>query len=256
MHGPSIMPKTLTSLIERTTRAVPLEIVRSESTDLERYARWNACRQEVFGVEMGWRLVQDADAAPWQEVNDAHATFFSAEKQSQIIGIVRNLRTEFAFPHRELFEAHLLATGLDRALGIVGTVNALAVVPGERRRLFATKTGHRGTAAALLLASSLEDFERDGTRVVLATVLSMVSARTFMRAGFRLLDLPAPSPNDPRFILANIGKVLDVAHTNALVSRTTDLKIVESVRAYFEQREQSVLAKGRLMHLFGPANAA
>jgi hypothetical protein len=186
------------------------------------------------------------------DVHDAHASFFRAEEGSTLVGIVRSLRTELAFPHRELFERHLRATGLGHRLDTVGTLNALAVIRSERRQLFLDDaTGRIGTAATLLLGASIDDFVDNGISIVLATVLSLVSARTFMSAGFRVLDTPVLS-HDGGFSLANVGAVLRSRPGGT--RRPSERKLVESVRTYFDECQASVLARGTLEHLFAAAH--
>ena len=51
-----------------------------------------------------------------------------------------------------------------------------------------------------------------GVRIVLATVLSAISARVFLRVGFRLLDRPFLRHEGDRFALANVGIVLPPPH--------------------------------------------
>ena len=226
-----------------------LRIANSASADRGQYLRWNACRREVFEVELGWKLPPDV---PGQlvDAHDAHATFFRAEEGSALIGIVRSLRTELAFPHKAFFEQHLRATGLGRRLETVGTLNALAVIRSQRRRQFVDDgTGRTGTTAALLLDASIDDFVDHGISFVFATVLSLVSARTFMSVGFRVLDTPVPSHDNPGFALANVGAVLRRRRGGGTRPQS-DKRIVDSVRNYFDECQEMVLAQGTLEHLF------
>lgn len=231
--------------------AQEIAVVRFDMSERSRYLRWDECRRQVFAGELGWRLPEPrGDMAASGDPHDAHATFYSAESGDLLIGIVRSVLVVHGFPHRELFQHHLEATDLDRRPALVGTLNALAVIPAHRRERYVnTADGSTGTASALLLRASMTHLAEQGVRVILATVLSAVSARTFMRAGFRILDRPFVSRDDDRFALANAGIAM-VDLPDAQADTTGDRTQLLAVAAYMERRHQAVLAQGRLETLF------
>lgn len=213
-----------------------LTLARFQSVDGERYARFCRVRLDVFSRELGWPLLEAADPASGLfDPYDAGADLWLAETQAaEPVGIVRARRVLTAFPHRELFEPHLAATGLDGDLAIVGTINALAVLPAYRRVSCAGPP--LATASEHLLRASLDGLRASGVRVVLATVLSAASARAFARVGFRILDMPDVAASG--FRLANVGAVLQADTSPALAS----------IDAYFRRCEHAALQTERLEH--------
>jgi len=234
-------------------RAPVLKIVEFAAADRKRYLIWNQIRWTVFADEMGWKLPDHSvGESGFFDPFDEHARLLLGEDAETPIGIVRTLRVTTGFPHRELFEGHLRASGLERQFSSIGTINALAVIPSRRRRTFFSESQRfHGTAAALLVRAALDELSRSGVSVVLATVLSAISARVFLRAGFHLLDVPFASPDDSRFTLANIGRVLagssvhDVPGGSAIRERESG-----QVAEYFARCEALVFSHGTLDQLF------
>jgi hypothetical protein len=221
---------------ERELPRVGVACFRADG-DRARYARFARVRLDVFSRELGWPLLEVADPATGLfDPYDAGADLWLAETPAgEPVGIVRARRVIDAFPHRELFETHLAATGLDRDLAIVGTINALAVVPAYRR--VACAGPHPATASEHLLRAGLEGLLASGVRVVLATVLSAASAHAFGRVGFRILD--APEIVASGFRLANVGIVLQPDTSPALAS----------IDAYFSRCERVTLSAGPIEHV-------
>ena len=231
-----------------------LAITEFPATDRERYLRWDRFRLAVFADELGWRLASHPGGARnYSDPFDEHAQLFLAEDRAAVVGIVRCLHVTKGFPHRELFERHLQASGLDERVSTVGTVNALAVIPSKRRRVFASESdGQLGTASALLIRASVQSLVASGVAVVLATVLSPVSARAFIRMGFRLLDVPFVSPDDDRFVLANVGMVVGAGPHAEDQGRASSIEALPalSTSEYFERCQAVVFSQGNLEELF------
>ena len=214
-----------------------LALSRCAPAERERYAQFCRVRLDVFSRELGWPLLEAADPSSGLfDPYDAGASLWLAETQAtEPVGIVRARRVVAAFPHRELFETHLAAIGLDRNLAIVGTINALAVLPAYRRVPCAAP--HPATASEHLLRASLDGLRADGVRIVFATVLSGASARAFARVGFRILDVPEVPASG--FRLANVGVVLADASP-----------ALASIDAYFGRCERAAMPTGRIEDLF------
>ena len=206
---------TLAPSPRRTPRpaADALGVVAFTAGDRVRYEQWDDIRRHIFADELGWGLpARPPGPESLGDPFDAPATFLTAEVDGEAIGIVRALRAADGFPHRDLLERHVTGAGLGDALPALGTINALAVVAGRRRQRFAhPSAGAPETAATLLLSRALTALSDQGVRVVLATVLSAISGRVFLRAGFRLLDRPFLRHEGDRFALANVGIVLPPA---------------------------------------------
>jgi hypothetical protein len=228
--------------------AAALDIVVFTSGDRARYEQWDDIRRRVFADELGWRLPPRPPVpASLGDPFDAPATLLTAEVDREAIGIVRALRAADGFPHRDLLERHVTEAGVGDALASLGTINALAVVAGRRHQRFEhPSTGAPGTAAAQLLSAALASMSGQGVRAVLATVISAISARVFLRVGFRLLDRPFLRHEGDRFALANVGIVLpprpaDVDRGSATWGRAA---------AYFDDCHRAAHGTERLDDLF------
>jgi hypothetical protein len=227
--------------------AAALDIVAFTAGVRARYEQWDGIRRRIFADELGWRLpARPPGRASLSDPFDAPATFLTAEVDGEAIGIVRALRAADGFPHRDLLELHVAGTGMGESLAALGTINALAVVAGRRHQRF----GHPSasvpeTAATLLLSQALAGLAGQGVRVVLATVLSAISARVFLRRGFRLLDRPFLRHEGDRFALANVGIVLRARGDTDRRPATWDRAV-----AYFEHRHRAARGSERLEDLF------
>jgi hypothetical protein len=223
-----------------------LRIVTFTADERARYDTWDALRRAVFARELGWSLPPREPEAALSDRFDRRATFLAAEVDGETIGILRAVRAADGLPHRDLLDEHVRAAGLDHHEGLIGTVNALAVVGPERHARFAdAATDASGTAATLLLEAAVRHLAATGVRVVLATVLSAISAHVFLRAGFALLDLPFPHPGDPRFRLANVGLVLP--DPDAAVSLEP---VLRRAAAHFRRCHAEAMAAGSIDDLF------
>lgn len=244
MLAPSLQP-----LLHRVPRpaAATLDIVGFTAGDRARYEQWDDIRRRIFADELGWRLpARPPGPASLSDPFDALATFLTAQVDGEAIGIVRALRAADGFPHRDLLEKHVTGAGVDDALARLGTINALAVVAGRRHQRFDhPSTGAPETAAAHLLSGALASMSGQGVRVVLATVLSAISARVFLRVGFRLLDRPFLRHEGDRFALANVGIVLP---PHGDIDR--DPATWKQAAAYFDDCHRTAAGVERLEDLF------
>jgi hypothetical protein len=229
---------------DNRTDAAPLPVRRfTADRDPVRYARFHHIRTSVFAGELGWQL--SSPEGPWLDPFDRGSHLFIAEAADGApVGIVRALVADTAFPHRERFARDLERTGLTGRDCVIGTLNALAVLPAHRGRLFRSASDTMvGTAAHLLLRSALKDLASSGVHVVFATVLGARSARSFLRVGFRLLDVPQGMPGQERFTVANVGVVLPLR-----LHRPPDW--VARTRVYLAMRHRQVAAMGSVDELF------
>lgn len=231
-----------------TASARRLRIVRFSSADRPRYVQWDQLRTDIFAGELGWKMRRRPPDGDVSDPHDLHGVFFSAEYEEQPIGILRAVHVADGFPHRELFQHHLTLCDLDHRLHTIGTVNALAVLPQYRGITFLDECDDAAsTAASHLLRHSLRYFAASGRPIVLATVLSAISARVFIREGFRMIDDPFPSA-DARFLLANVGRVdADPAHGASGGSQSAE----PVVSSYFDARHTCVLGQRDVDELFG-----
>ena len=81
---------------------------------------------------------------------------------------------------------------------------------------------------------------------MLATVLSAISARVFLRIGFRLLDRPFLRHDGDRFALANVGIVLPPAAGDVDRAPAT----WDRAAAYFDDCHRAARGTERLEDLF------
>jgi hypothetical protein len=229
-----------------------LRIVTFTADDRPRYETWDGLRRDVFSGELGWTLPPRAPGAALSDPFDRRATFLAAEVDGAAIGILRAVRAADGFPHRDLLDGHVRQAGLAGHLALIGTVNALAVVGSQRQACFADPaTEASGTAATLLLEAGVRHLASTGVRVVMATVLSAISARVFFRAGFDLLDRPFASPGDPRFKLANVGLVLPEPD-----GATASEPVLRQAAAHFRRSHAAALAGAAVDDLFGSRRQA
>ncbi len=224
------------------TALLPISCFTADQ-DPARYARFHEIRSNVFADELGWQLSKPD--GPWLDPFDRGARLFMAETADrEPVGILRALVADTAFPHQEMFAHDLECTGLTGRTSIIGTLNALAVLPSHRGRLYRSVSDTMvGTVAHLLLRSALKDLESRGVQAVFATVLGVRSARSFLRVGFRLLGPPQGMPGQERFIVANVGVVLPCGR-----HRTSEW--VTRARVYFDARHREVMARGSVDELF------
>jgi hypothetical protein len=228
-----------------------LRIVTFTADQRARYETWDALRRDVFARELGWSLPPREPGAALSDPFDRRATFLAAEIDGETIGILRAVRAADGFPHRDLLDEHVRQGGLDAHVSAIGTVNALAVVaPHRHARFVDAGTDASGTAATLLLEAAVRQLAATGVRVVLATVLSAISAHVFLRAGFALLDRPFLHPGDPRFRLANVGLVLPESGGAASLEPA-----LRQAAAHFRRSHAAALAEGSIDELFAVRRA-
>jgi hypothetical protein len=211
--------------------------------DRDRYDRFHEIRVQVFSSELGWQL--RSGASEWHDPYDSGARFSMAETEDGTpVGTLRGLVASTAFPHRELFTPHLVRSGLLGEEAIIGTLNALAVLPQYRRRMFRMQpSASPDTASHALVASAMADLFALGVQVMLATVLGPVSARVFLRAGFQLLDAPRTMPGQDRFRVANVGLVTASGNPD-------DVNRLAAAAQYFADCDMRVRSLGTIDALF------
>jgi len=233
---------------EAGTAAAALALVTFTAVERARYEEWDDIRRRIFAGELGWHLPpRPPGPASLGDPFDAPATFLTAQADGQAIGIVRALRAADGFPHRDLLDRHVTEAGVGDALASLGTINALAVVAGCRHQRFdRPAAGEPETAAAQLVCGAIASLSGQGVRVVLATVLSAMSARVFLRVGVRLLDRPFRRHDGDRFALANVGIVLPPRHGDI----DSEAAPWPRAAAYFDDCHRTAAGSERLDDLF------
>lgn len=222
--------------------------------DRSKYSRFEAIRRSVFAGELGWSFGVKGVEESLHDPCDRSADLWLAEIAGvQDIGIVRGTRAAVGLPHRELFEDHLLPSRIDVPLEAIGTINSLAVLRPYRRCRFEVEHREPDTASAQLLRTSLAELASAGAMLVLATVLSAISARAFLREGFLFLDHPRTYPAIRGFRLANMASVLRGASPEkqpVMQMGSAGWHSLEQANAYIRRRHEAVLQGSGLDALF------
>jgi hypothetical protein len=117
----------------------------------------------------------------------------------------------------------------------MGTLTSLAVDRDWRGRRCRVRDDQPGTVASLLLRAALAGSTAAGLRALLATAQTIVSARALIRAGFRVIDPPVPTPLHSRFLMCNMGMVLDRRDASAW-----------TLEAYFDERHRLILERASI----------
>jgi len=215
--------------------------------DAVRYEEYRRLRRQVFVAEQGWSCLTNA-AAPAIAVPDpadTHALFWLARNGADLpIGEVRIVALADAFPHPELFAEHLTRIEMERMLPRMGALNSLAVLPAFRRKpCTVVGEGRCRSVARALLQASLRGSRTRGLHALIATAQNVASARALLGVGFRLLDPPVRTGLHDRFLMANMGVVLEDSDGTGL-------------SAYFERRQRGLLVGRSLEVLFNDWAAA
>ena len=163
----------------------------------------NASWRWLFIVEggYGWVPADPADVCAW--------FWIARDRRGTLVGVVRVVPAQSAFPHEELFARHLAEPSMHAMRGRLGSLNSLAVDAAWRRRECVDERGCTGTAAALLLQRCVAECPGVGIAAMVATAQTTISVRALMRVGFHVIDPPARTHLHPRFVMCNVGAVLD-----------------------------------------------
>jgi hypothetical protein len=136
------------------------------ATDPAAFRAYREIKYRVFVEELGWADLADARNPGLIKV-DAYDPISSFALLSTASGepfaIVRATPLSRGFPYRELFERHLAQPAFADHLDRLCSINALAVLPDYRRRVFRESAhGWQGSAGQLLLLGILGHMARAG----------------------------------------------------------------------------------------------
>jgi N-acyl-L-homoserine lactone synthetase len=197
------------------------------------YAEYRRLRHRIFVVEQGWTGLTsetEPDATRPDPADDLARFWLARQADAHLVGAVRIRPVADVFPHEALFRHHLQRGEMIAMRPRMGTLTSLAVDRGWRGVPCVSPDGHVATPGSLLLRAALAGSARSGLRALVATAQTIVSARALIRAGFRVIDPPAPTRLHDRFLMCNVGIVLDRHDRRA-----------RSLAAYFEARHRRIL---------------
>jgi hypothetical protein len=238
--------------------AIVLERFTRQRDDL--YQVYRRLKYQVFVIEGGWDSLKDesGEALAREDPFDACGRFWLARTPDGVpVGVVRGIRLQDGFPHREMLQHHLSRFREDAAMSVC-TLNALAVLPDYRGRPYEVPPcGWRGTVAKLLLLAIVRSLEAEGQRAALATCAGLRSARVCIDAGFSVLDPPTRTSLHPSLMI-NVGMVFESpAHVKAQQSCGIDPlahrsphEDTQHLQAYFSERHRLALDSKALESYF------
>ena len=162
--------------------------------------------------ELGWADLADARNPGLIKVDayDPISSFALLSTASgQPFAIVRATALNRGFPYRELFERHLAQPAFADHLDRLCSINALAVLPDYRRRVFRESAhGWQGSAGQLLLLGILQHMARAGLAGAILTTGYPAASRLCRRVGFEVIDRPVGSAQT-REPLQNMALLFD-----------------------------------------------
>lgn len=170
-----------------------LQSSRRDNEDV--YRAYRQIKYKVFVIEQGWHDLADRHgrAVATEDPFDDQGRFQLALSEEGLpIGVVRGVPLREDFPHRHLFAHHLSVEAFARALPLLCSINALAVLPDHRRKRYRVEgTDWEGSVGNLLLLSLFKSLEADYIKGAIATAGDTASLRFFARFGFQAIDRPA-----------------------------------------------------------------
>lgn len=157
-----------------------------------------AIKYRVFVEELGWSALADDQKAAMARVDafDTISNFALLSDDSGFpIGIVRATSLVRGFPYRELFKHHLSQPEFAEMFDYICSINALAVLPEYRRRVYRDREhGWIGSAGQLLLLGIIRRMEQAGMDAAILTTGGIAAARLCRHLGFLAIDHPTVSP--------------------------------------------------------------
>ena len=172
---------------------ISLQSSRRDNEDV--YRAYRQIKYKVFVIEQGWHDLADRNGREMaiEDPFDDQGRFELALSEDGLpIGVVRGVPLREGFPHRHLFAHHLSVEAFARALPLLCSINALAVLPAHRHKRYRVEgTDWEGSVGNLLLLSLFRSLEAEGIKGAIATAGSMASLRFFKRFGFHAIDRPA-----------------------------------------------------------------
>ena len=197
------------------------------------YDEYRRLRHRVFVVEQGWAgLSGPLEEATMPDPSDVRARFWLARSNcGALIGAVRIRPVCDVFPHEDLFRHHLARQEVTAVRPWMATLNSLMVEREWRGRNCTSSNGDTGSIASMLLRTSLRATADGGSRALVATAQTMISARALMRAGFKVIDPPVRTSLHPTFRMCNVGIVLK-----------PDDPCSYALSRYFDDRQREVLS--------------
>lgn len=176
------------------------------------FRAYREIKYRVFVEELGWADLADARNPGLIKV-DAYDPISSFALLSTASGepfaIVRATALYRGFPYRELFERHLAQPAFADHLDWLCSINALAVLPDYRRRVFRESAhGWQGSAGQLLLLGILGHMAGAGLAGAILTTGYPAASRLCRRVGFEIIDPPVASAQT-REPLQNMALLFD-----------------------------------------------
>lgn len=225
------------------------------------YRVYRSIKYGVFAREMGWAGLEDPSGEPLARedpFDDAGRFVLARTEAGNPVGVVRGIGLNEGFPHRDLFEHHLDDARFQQTCSQLITVNALAVLPEYRKRIFRVAGWDWiGSAGRLLMLALFRSFEREHRLGAVATAGGLPSAVFFRKLGCLVMDPPSPTALH-REPLTNFGilfgseghrRAEETCHMNPdRPARPSPDR--ERLQAYFRHCQERSLSSGPLESWF------
>ncbi len=165
---------------------------KSENSVL--YEAYRKLKYKIFVTECGWEALTSDTEPNKAKVDqyDAIGRFLIALNEDQIpIGILRGIALRKGFPHKSLFDRHLANDIVNNMLANMCTLNALAVLPKYRGKIFNYKgLPWTGSVGKIMMLALMQSFEKDQIVATIITAQGQAGAKFFQSLGFKMIDHP------------------------------------------------------------------
>jgi len=231
---------------------------KSDNHDL--YQAYRRLKYQVFVEELGWHSLVDGsgELIAKEDPFDSCGHFMIAINSEGLpIGVIRGISLKHGFPHRDLFEQHLRHHEFNAMIENICTLNALAVLPACRGKVFRVNgCSWESSIAKLLVLGIIRLFEQQNLKATIATAEGLV-VRFFQKIGFLVIDRPGVTYLHPD-IFTNVGlvfgssahlKVLDDCKMGTDQSPAID-EVASNLLKYFERCQSEALGPNTLNSFF------
>jgi hypothetical protein len=151
-------------------------------------------KYRVFVDELGWNIDVEGKKSPRcvPDTVDKDSLFLTSYTESHNqVGTVRATPLGLQFPHRDLFANHFNDGRFSTNIENLCSINALAVLPEYRRKIFAASPMiPSGTAAMKMMVMLNLICWRRGFKGAIATSSNPWATLLFKRLGFLMIDKP------------------------------------------------------------------
>lgn len=229
---------------------ITIQSSRCDNADV--YHAYRQLKHTVFVIEQGWHDLADPQgrAVAIEDPFDGRGRYQLATNEAgEPVGVVRGVLLREGFPHQSLFAHHLKVDAFSRALPMLASINALAVLPAYRRQKYTFRgTNWKGSLGNLLLLSLLDTLASEGAMGAIATAGGEASLRFFSRFGFQMLDRALITPlhcvpftniglifNSPTHLRTQIRCQFDPQNLAFMPSS------MHRLRRYFVRRQSAIL---------------